>query len=101
LAYSPDRGIEISGTDYGRAPAQSFGSSEYEYWRTVKPEFVSQVFYRLAKQANLPHEQFSGERLIELICERFGGDHRAEERFRTWCEDNFIPTEFFSWVSSG
>lgn len=101
VSYSPKRGIEIAGSDYGRAPKAAFGSSEYEYWRTVKPELVGQFFYTLLKQSGLPWEPFSGERLIELICTRFGGDHNAEKRFRTWCEDHGIPTEFFSWVSSG
>lgn len=78
VSYSPDRGLEISGSDFGRAPRATFGSSEYEYWRTVKPEYADRVFYELLKQARLPHERFSGKRLIELICARFGGDQRAE-----------------------
>ena len=98
VSYSPERGIEISGSDFGRAPKDVFGSSEYEYWRTVKPEHADRVFFELLKETGLPPEAF-GSRLIELIATRFGGTYEAERFFREWCEEKGIPTGFFSWVS--
>lgn len=53
VSYSAGKGIRISGSDFGRAPKDAFGSSEYEYWRTVKPEHVDRVFYELPNETLL------------------------------------------------
>ncbi len=99
VSYHPEQGITISGSDFGSAPRQFFGSSEYEYWRTVKPEYAGEVFFRLLKESGAPHERFTPARLVELIAARFGGTHEAEKNFRQWCDYRSIPHEFFSWVS--
>ncbi len=99
VTCSDEHGLEISGSDYGTAPRSFFGSSEYEYWRSVKPEYTDRVFFTLLKEMGNEWEPYSNERLVELVRERFGGTHQAEKNFRLWCENHFIPTEFFSWVS--
>ena len=99
VSYSEEKGITISGSDYGRAPRDVFGSSEYEYWRTVEPENVDRVFYELLKESGAPHEEFSGARLLELISSRFGGTYEAEKNFREWCESKSVSTSFFTWAS--
>lgn len=99
VSYSAESGLVISGSDYGRAPRSAFGSSEYEYWRSVKPRFADRLFYTLLKSMSRPWEPYSGDRLVDLVHERFGGTFEAEKNFRRWCEDHGVPTEFFSWVS--
>jgi hypothetical protein len=99
VSYSPKFGVTISGSDFGDTPRSVFGSSEYEYWRSVKPEHVERLFNLLSEQTTMPTQAFSGELLLELICDRFGGDHNAEKRFREWCEANEVPVEFYSWSS--
>lgn len=99
VSYSPDQGVQISGSDFGRAPSDVFGSSEYEYWRTVKPENVARLFNKLLEEKGLPDEDLDTERLFNLIASRFGGTYEAEKNFREWCEAKEIPTEFYSWSS--
>lgn len=99
VSYSEDTGRQIAGSDFGRAPKDAFGSSEYEYWRSVEPKYCDRVFFALLKQAHLPYEPFTGSRLVELIADRFGGTYEAEKLFREWCETNGIKTEFFAWSS--
>ena len=66
----------------------------------MEPEFTDRLFFSLLKEIGREWEPYSEERLVELVCERFGGTHQAEKNFRLWCEFHSVPTEFFSWVSA-
>ena len=98
VEYVPDTGVTISGSDFGAAPKGVFGSSEYEYWRSVGLEDVERLFEALLRDIGAEPEPFDVDRLINLIVERFGGTYEAEKNFREWCEEHDIPTTFHSWA---
>ena len=99
VCYNDESGLLISGSDWGAAPRRVFGSSEYEYWRNVRPEYADRLFYELLKSMGREWEPYSTNLLVDLVYERFAGTHEAEKNFRLWCQNHSIPTEFFSWVS--
>ena len=67
--------LVLEGYDFGEAPKQFWGDSDYEYWRVVKKKYKDTI-------------------LLWLIKERFDTD----SAFKNWLDEKGIPSEFMNWV---
>lgn len=70
-----DGDLVLEGYDIGKAVAEHWGDSDYEYWLRVASDDKDTV-------------------LLWLIKERF----TASSEFRQWLDDKGIPNKFASWT---
>ncbi|HVF12272.1 MAG TPA: hypothetical protein VNA87_04225 [Actinomycetota bacterium] len=96
---NPDGTLELSGSDFGRAPKAFFRSSEYEYFLSVRAEQKPKILALLdpSRGKDDAYTEADDQALLDLIKERFGGSQKSFSEFRQWCEDNGVPCEFFNW----
>lgn len=69
--------LELAGQDVGKAPSETFGDSDYEYWLTVPA----------AQKDRL---------LLALLEALYQGDPRVVSKLKAMLEAKNIPCEFFS-----
>lgn len=78
--------LKISGQDFGEAPMEAFGDSEYEYFYTFDQENTEHLFSLLAPE---------GEDVRTVLKKRFSGMDGCAA-LREFCEPNSIVYDFFS-----
>jgi hypothetical protein len=100
--------LVFDGQDIGPLVEEWFGDSDYEYWLVVKSISKPAVMAALTQEQGRkgvagaaparPPDMPDDELLLALIAERYRDDLCAVSRFRAWCEDHNIPTEFSSYA---
>lgn len=68
----------MSTIDIGKAPEETWGDSDYEFWVTVPKEQKDML-------------------LLALIEKVYGGVFSAVDEFRKFLEDKKIPSRFQNW----
>ncbi len=78
--------LKISGQDFGEAPLEAFGDSEYEYFYTFDRENTERLFALLTPE---------GQDVRTVLKKRFSGMDGCAD-LSDFCEANGITYEFFS-----
>ena len=78
LHLESDGAIKIDAHDMGPAVKQFWDHDDYEFSVTVPPEAVAQLAF-------------------ELLKERFTGNLKAVDEFRSFCEERGISHQFNTW----
>jgi hypothetical protein len=86
LAEVSDGCLKISGQDFGEAPMEAFGDSEYEYFYTFDRVNTERLFSLLAPE---------GQDVRTILKKRFSGMH-GDADLIDFCKDNGITYDFFS-----
>ena len=78
--------LKISGQDFGAAPLEAFGDSEYEYFHSFDRENTERLFALLTPE---------GQDVRNVLVEKFSGMDGCSV-LREFCEANGIAYDFFS-----
>jgi hypothetical protein len=78
LTLENDGGIKLDAEDSGEAVTECWGKDDYECWVDVPPAAV-------------------GKLAFELMRDKYAGDWKAVDAFRTWCEDHGVEHKFWTW----
>jgi hypothetical protein len=78
LTLKNDGGIKLDTEDSGEFVTKSWGKDDYEYWVDVPAATVGKLAY-------------------ELLAEKYEGDGKAVDKFRTWCEQHGVEHKFWTW----
>ena len=78
LRLLDDGSLRLEGHDVGRAPRQHFGADDYEYGVTVPADGLPKL-------------------VLALLKDRYAADLSAVSRFHTFCKDNEVPAQFWSY----
>ncbi len=115
-AYIHDNGdLVIHATDYGKAPQDTWGDDDYEFWVTTEARYKHRVYSALARNlfgwlggAALQHylsekempriEPSSDRALLALIEKKYKGRMHTVDEFRRFLKTRLIPSHFDSWV---
>ncbi len=89
--YFDGEKLVVEGQDIGKAVAEYWGDSDYEYIRTLPAESVA----KLRKVLHLPED--AKEELLEMLCVMFSGNNCFSE-LSDFLEQHNIESEYFSWA---
>ena len=95
--------LSINGLDIGKAPQESFGDSDYEYWLTISKNYKDIILAALVEHCNRNHievppaPQNKDDTLLALIQLIYGGHYSAFSEFRNFLDSINVPSEFSSY----
>jgi hypothetical protein len=96
--------LVLEGHDTGDFVEQMWGHDDYEYWLTVRKEFLPRLVKEFGRQLNQPiptevnQQAFVMEALIKLFSEGSTPLHFVNDsEFKKWLDELGIPSEFSSW----
>jgi hypothetical protein len=99
LVIKTNGDLIVDGWDFGAAPRELFGDSDYEYWLTIRSEDKARVLEELLAESKETDTATDKDALlIDLLLTRFGNSRTPDGDFQKWLDVRAIPYSFDSWV---